>query len=81
MVMARNEGSAACPVRLAEGACDAEFANGRRHTCQKIMYIQFQNQNENGWFTGVHFVLKLNRVCLGRAIVARLAPGKTRAPP
>lgn len=39
---------AACLARLPEGACDAHFANDRRHACQKIVHDQFQIPNGNG---------------------------------
>lgn len=65
---AGDGGNATCPARLPEGACDAHFANGRRHACQKIVYDQFKIPNGNGWFAEVPVNLpeNLKRVSPGR---------------
>lgn len=51
---------ATCLARLPEGACNAHFANGRRHTCQKIVHDQFKIPNGNGWFAEVPINLPEN---------------------
>lgn len=69
MVTAGDRGNAACLARLPEGACDAHFAKGRKHTRQKIVHYQFQIPNGNGWFAEVPANLPecLKRVSPGRA--------------
>lgn len=69
MVTAGDRGNAACLARLPEGACDAHFAKGRKHTRQKIVHYQFQIPNGNGWFAEVPANLPeyLKSVSPGRA--------------
>ena len=83
MVTAEDKENATCLARLAEGACDAHFANGRRHVCQKIVYNQFKIPNGNGWFAEVPVNLPENpkRVSAGRVAESLgLVPTKAQTP-
>lgn len=82
-MMAGDRGNATCLARLPEGACDAHFANGRRHACQKIVHHQFKIPNENGWLAEVPINLPeyLRRVSLGRVAEGlRPVPAKSKTP-